>query len=280
MNNVYKSITLIQLEMMDDQFLQGATAQQKEARTAMKNEFFQSRMRIEQCSAILHTFSEPITKFESDLTPVSDVIVEFTNLAQKLNELEANRVINYGEKQFINSLIEGRKQFIVKDIHRIGLALDPRYQTAEHLTIREENETLTKITNYFVKSREYSVTNVETHQYSPQVLQGQLLEFSQYCNQERTAENFYYQQLLSKQIHLSEFWLSFKPRWPALAEVAIRTFSGNCSTADVESSFSIENIVHNPQRSLLSFEKTEKTVFIKFNFNRNDCKVCGVQFSK
>jgi hypothetical protein len=264
--------------MLDDSYLEGATGQQKTSRNALKDQFFASKLEIEKCEKILQVLTDPLEKFESNAVPISDVIPSFTSLRARVAELESSEDITEIDRAFINECIGQRQQFIVRDIHLFGLALDPRHSFRTHLPSVQENLTWQKLKQYFVKTREITPEDGLENPYSPASLADQLQQFILYRNNEFKPGNEWYKYLVEdKSIHPVEFWLNKKDQWPGLSEIGIRTFSAPCSTADAERSFSIENYIHSPIRNALGVEKTEKIVFIKYNVVRNKVKVRGVE---
>lgn len=135
-NNVKISYQLIKMVMNDDDsYFYNADADQVVARKELRKTFSEKKVDIDHCAELLSVLTHSIERFESNKSPLSDVITNFTKLEKKIEEM---RRFDEAEKTFIKLQIKKRRDFIASEDHKIALLLDPRYKFTDYYSATEE----------------------------------------------------------------------------------------------------------------------------------------------
>lgn len=198
-----------------------------------------------------------IEKFEDNTTPISEVITEFNEIEKAI--CDSPKLPN-DEKLEIKKLLKQRRNFIIKNNHRLALLLDPRFKFTNYLSTQDENLANNLVKNYFVRSKECNILSPDHEYLRPNVILQEFEDYRKYVTSEFDRHDHYYEKMTRKQnpLHPLQFWLERSNIWPGLAKIAIRLFSQVPGTADVERSFSRWGLIRTKERNRLSVEKTKK----------------------
>ena len=115
-----------------------------------------------------------IEKFEDNTTPISEVITEFNEIEKAI--CDSPKLPN-DEKLEIKKLLKQRRNFIIKNNHRLALLLDPRFKFTNYLSTQDENLANNLVKNYFVRSKECNILSPDHEYLRPNVI---LQEFEDY----------------------------------------------------------------------------------------------------
>ena len=257
--SVRTSFRLIQMEMINENYLHGANEEQRLARETLKSTLFRPHMEqeIQHCEEVLSMFTRLIERFECNNCAVSEVVVKFQDLEDKISDLG---YLTMDDKNYIKSKIKHRREFIVRKNHKMALLLDPRYDFTNSYPVSEETAITNLVIGYFVKVGDNSPMKSE------QAMRDQYRTYIEFLSRDFTRGNIFFD--TKDSLHPLDFWNHYSNLWPGLSELAIRIFSQVCSSADVERSFSHENHIHTKERNRLQTEKVEKLLFIKYNHSK------------
>jgi hypothetical protein len=266
-DNVLKSFSFIKMTVLEDEFLEDITTEQRNHRIALKDRITSpiTLKKIQKCVFILTPITLLIKKFEGNDVPMSEVITEFKYLKDEINGIEGDYLTQL-EKTHIATLINYRQAFITQNgnsDHQLALLLDPQYHFTTFCSHREEALTKEKLFNYYKNTKEYTEFSGK-EDLSPASMKRQLEAYYFFLHFHFNINDVAYQK--EGQFHILSFWKDREQDWPQLGNVAIRLFSNVSSSADVERSFSNEGRIHGPERSLLTHDKTEKQLFIYYNY--------------
>ena len=107
----------------------------------------------------------------------------------------------------------------------------------------------------------------------PEHKQQILTEYNNFCVnclEQKKANKWPFQMLMSGAKTVMEFWLSDGPTWPLLQELALQVFTMAASTAASERYFSTFRLVHSKLCNRLNDASVKKLVYIKINVKELD----------
>ena len=116
----------------DRDFLSGMKIEEKtQLKFFISHENFPSYLR--KCLAILKPIDSLIVKYQSNMTPLSDVYHDFWELENE--KFKEEDLLKEEEKTFLSSVAKRRFEFICTPAHGMAYVLDPRY-LGKHMTFR------------------------------------------------------------------------------------------------------------------------------------------------